>query len=260
MQLNFKQLGQGPPLVMLHGLFGSSDNWMGVAPKFASQFQIFLLDLRNHGLSSHSDEMNYSVMADDIAEFLDAQHLERAHVLGHSLGGKTAMHLALNFPDRVDKLVIVDMSPRAYPPDHNKIFAALLALDLKKFQSRREMEDVLAPDIPDLTLRRFLLKNLKSQASSSGAQTFEWKINFSGLFKNYPTLLEPLPPQVPFPKPSLFLYGGLSDYVSENDAPLIHKFFPQAKMEVIAQARHWVHTDAPEEFVRRISVFLSADS
>jgi esterase len=154
----------------------------------------------------------------------------------------------------------VDMSPRAYPPDHNKIFAALLALDLKKFQSRREMEDALAPDIPDLTLRRFLLKNLRSHASPSGAQTFGWKINLSGLFKNYPNLLEPLSPQAPFLKPSLFLYGGQSNYVSENDVPLVHKFFPQAKMEVIPQAHHWIHTDAPEEFVRRISAFLSANS
>ena len=243
---------------MLHGLFGSSDNWLGVAPKLALNFRLFLLDLRNHGLSPHDDVMNYSAMAGDVAEFMDAQKLDRACLLGHSLGGKVAMQFALNFPARVEKLIVVDIAPRAYAPEHDKIFAALLALDLGKFKNRQEIEDALAPEIPDLALRRFLLKNLRSHGFT-GARAVEWKINLPELFKNYPNLCEAITSQAPFSKPALFLRGGQSNYVSETDAPLIHNLFPAAKTETIDHARHWVHADAPEEFVRCVSAFLSAD-
>ncbi len=255
MHLYFKELGRGRPLVMLHGLFGSSDNWMGVAAKFAERMQVFLPDLRNHGLSPHSDEMTWSAMADDVVEFLDAQNLSRANILGHSLGGKMAMQLALNFPERVEKLVVVDIAPRANPPEHETIFKALLALDLKQFHSRREMEDALAPDIPDLALRRFLLKNLKSSLAA-GTQQFEWKINLRGLYENYPRLLQAISSKEPFAKPALFLRGGKSHYILDSDSPLIHQLFPQAKIETIAKANHWVHADAPGEFVQAVLNFL----
>lgn len=253
---------------MLHGLFGSSDNWMGVAAKFAEHFQVFLLDLRNHGLSPHSDEMTWPAMANDVVEFLDAQSLPPAVILGHSLGGKVAMQLALDFPDRVEKLIVVDMAPRANPPEHETIFKALLALDLTQFHSRREMEDALAPNIPDLTLRRFLLKNLKSLAPpkpddgglaspkpSEGGRPFTWKINLRGLYENYPRLLQAVTGKEPFQKPTLFVRGGKSHYILDSDAPLIHQLFPQAKIETIAQANHWVHADAPDQFVRTVLEF-----
>lgn len=254
MQLQFKQLGQGEPLVMLHGLFGSSDNWLGVASKLAQKFHIFLLDLRNHGASPHSDETNYSIMAEDVREFLDAQKLERVDILGHSLGGKVAMQFALDFPSRVEKLAVVDIAPRAYPPEHEKIFRALLALDLKKFQTRAQIEDALAPEIPDLVLRRFLLKNLKTPASPSSP--FTWKMNLSGLFKNHATIYEPIISKTPFQGPALFLRGGKSGYITEADFPKIKSLFPGAIIETIDRAAHWVHADAPEEFVRVIFLFL----
>jgi esterase len=258
MQLHFKQLGQGPPIVMLHGLFGSLDNWLGVAAKLAGTFTLFLVDLRNHGLSPHSQEMNYSVMADDLLEFFDSQKLDRASLIGHSMGGKAAMQFALNFPERVEKLVVVDISPRASPRNHEEIFRALLALDLMQFQSRTQMEQALEPDIPDLVVRRFLLKNLKSVRSTSPSEPshFEWRIPLDILFKNYSNICEAIPPHAPFPGPALFVRGGKSHYIAENGLPQIHELFPQARIETIAAADHWVHADAPEEFLRRVTNFL----
>jgi esterase len=252
MNLHFKELGQGKPLIMLHGLFGSLDNWLGVAPKLAHAFRLYLVDLRNHGLSPHSDVMDYTLMASDIAEFLDARQLDRAHVLGHSLGGKVAMQFALVYPSRVDKLVVVDIAPRKYTPEHEPIFRALLALNLKQFHSRSQIEDALAPAIPDLTLRRFLLKNLRL----SGTSSFDWRIPLSNLFANYPKLCEALASTKQFEGPALFLRGGQSPYVSDADAPEIQKLFPRATIETITRARHWVHADAPDEFIRVVSEFL----
>jgi pimeloyl-ACP methyl ester carboxylesterase len=255
MQLHFKELGQGPALVMLHGLFGSSDNWLGVAPKLAQHFHVFLVDLRNHGLSPHSDDMSLDLMADDLTEFLDARYVEHAHILGHSLGGKVAMQFALKQPARVDRLIIVDIAPRTFAPEHVPIFQALLALDLKQYHSRAEFEEALAPAIPDLTLRRFLLKNLRNDGPS-----YKWRIPLPSIYANYSKLCEAIAPARQdtrvFTKPALFLRGGQSPYVSDADAMQIHQLFPQAKIETIANARHWVHADAPDEFVSRVLAFL----
>ena len=263
MNLHFKELGQphaaAPPLVMLHGLFGSSDNWLAVAPKLARHTRVFLVDLRNHGLSPHSDDMTFALMAGDLAEFLDARQLNRARVLGHSLGGKVAMQFALTFPARVDRLIVVDIAPRAYAPEHEPVFKALLALDLKQYHSRTQIEEALAPAIPDLTLRRFLLKNLKHRPAapkSDEGGSFDWRIPLSSLFASYPKLCEAITPSNTFPGPALFLRGGQSPYISDADAPLIRQLFPRAAIETLPTARHWVHADAPEEFARRISNFL----
>lgn len=263
MQLFSKELGSGPPFLLLHGLFGSLDNWMGVAPKFAQHARVFMLDLRNHGHSPHSGDMNYSLMAADVLEFLDAHQLQRVNLLGHSLGGKVAMQFALTYPERVEKLIIVDMSTRPYQPEHNPIFKALLALDLKQYTSRREIEDALAPAIPDLTLRRFLLKNLKPLAApksdeggSSSSSTYEWRIPLATIFASYPQLCEAITSPKPFNGPALFLRGGKSPYISDKDFPEIQKLFPQAQLETIPQANHWVHADAPEEFVQHVMQFL----
>lgn len=263
MQLHFKELGRGRPLVMLHGLFGSLDNWLGVAPRLAESFHLFLVDLRNHGLSPHDAGMNYSLMAADVAEFFDQHSLDRASVAGHSMGGKAAMQFALNCPARVEKLVVVDMTPRASPLDHETIFKALLALDLRQFQSRRQMEDVLAADIPDLVVRRFLLKNLRSVSSASVSSPpsshFEWRIPLDILFRNYPNICEAIPPHAPFPGPALFLRGEKSHYVPENSLPEIRELFPRARIETIAGAGHWVHADARDEFLQRTLKFLTEE-
>ena len=259
MQLHFKQLGQGEPLVLLHGLFGSSDNWFGVAPKLAEKFHVFIPDLRNHGQSPHHDEMDYPLMAADVEKFFTTQKIESASVIGHSMGGKVAMQFALDFSVRVKKLIVVDMAPRAYERRHGKIFTALLALDLKAFQTRAQMEDALAPEIPSLNLRRFLLKNLGRDTEGG----FIWKMNLSGVADNYSRLGEvverrrlALRCDGAFTGPTLFIRGGKSDYTCDADVAEIHRLFPAAEIQTIAAASHWVHADAPEEFVRLVLDFL----
>ena len=252
MQLHFKQLGHGEPLVLLHGLFGSGDNWFGVAPKLAEKFHVFAPDLRNHGHSPHHAEMDYPLMAADVEKFFAAQKIENACVIGHSMGGKVAMQFALDFPARVKKLVVVDMAPRAYAPAHDHIFDALLALNLAGFQTRQQIEDALATAIPSLNLRRFLLKNL----GRDEAGLFRWKINLRGIADNYSNLGEVVLATAPFAKPTLFIRGGKSDYLTVADMPEIRRRFPAAEMQEIAGANHWVHAVAPEEFVRRVLEFL----
>jgi pimeloyl-ACP methyl ester carboxylesterase len=252
MQLHFKEFGQGRAVVLLHGLFGSSDNWHFIALKLAEKFHVFALDQRNHGQSPHHAEMNYPLMAADVDKFMATGGLETAMVIGHSMGGKTAMQLALQFPPRVEKLVVADMSPRAYAPAHDKIFAALLALDLASFQTRQQIEDALAPEIPNLVLRRFLLKNL----GRDSAGKFFWKIYLDGLARNYLRLGEPVAVSESFTKPALFIRGGKSKYIKAEDEPLIHELFPLAQIQTIAGASHWIHADQPEEFLRMLRDFL----
>jgi esterase len=252
MQLYFKEYGQGRALILLHGLLGSLDNWHSVAQRLAERFHIFALDQRNHGQSPHSTEMNYPLMAADLDEFLMTRGIASAFVIGHSMGGKTAMQFALQFPGKVEKLLVEDIAPRAYLPVHEKIFAALLALDLSKFKERQEIENALAPEIPGLVLRRFLLKNLGRNPDG----TFFWKNNLRGISENYTYLGEPLTSAVPFEKPALFIRGGKSDYLKLEDEPLIRQLFPRAEIKTIAEAGHWAHGDKPEEFLRLALDFL----
>jgi pimeloyl-ACP methyl ester carboxylesterase len=252
MQLHFKEYGQGRAIILLHGLFGSSDNWYSVALRLAKQFHVFAPDQRNHGESPHDGEMDYPVMAADVDKFLAARGLDSAMIIGHSMGGKTAMQLALHFPHRVQKLVVADMAPRAYAPAHDKIFAALLALDLPEFQTRGQIEEALAPQIPNPVLRRFLLKNL-GRDSAGG---YFWKINLGDIAENYWRLREPVAGGAPFPGSVLFIRGGKSKYILAEDEPLIHEWFPAAQIQTIAEAGHWIHAEQPEEFLRVVAGFL----
>ena len=254
MQLHFKESGQGRAVILLHGLLGSSDNWHPIASRLAGSFHVFAVDQRNHGQSPHSDEMNYSLMAGDLNEFMAAHGLETATVIGHSMGGKTAMQFALQFPERVEKLIVADMAPRAYAPAHEKIFVALLALDLKSFATRQQIEDTLAPEIPDLVLRRFLLKNL----GRDSAGKFFWKIHLRGIAGNYRRLREPVSGAAPFTKPTLFVRGGKSNYINPEDEPLMRALFPSVEIRTMTEAGHWVHADQPEEFLRLVLNFLLA--
>ena len=252
MQLHFKATGSGPAVVLLHGLFGSLENWHPVAQRLAGRFQVYALDQRNHGQSPHSADMNFPLMAEDLNEFLVSQGIPRAVVIGHSMGGKTAMQFALQFPGKVEKLLVEDIGPRAYRQSHDRIFAALLALDLAAFTARPEIEHALAPEIPSLLLRRFLLKNL----GRDGDGKFFWKINLHGLAENYPRLVEPVSHAVPFEKPTLFIRGGKSDYLTADDERLIRQLFPQAVIKTIADAGHWIHADQLEAFLGMTLDFL----
>jgi len=252
MQLHFQNYGQGQPLIILHGLFGSLDNWHSINQKFGAEFQVFAIDQRNHGRSPHAAQMSYELMAADLKEFVTAQRLRQISLLGHSMGGKTAMTFALNYPDLAEKLIVVDIAPRAYPPYHAEILKALLSLDLSSFTNREEMDLQLAGPIPELTVRRFLLKNVKR--APDGA--FYWQLNLAGINENYARLNEAIWSARSFKKPALFIRGERSDYIPRQDLQPIRELFPHAEFCEIAGAGHWVHADAPEPFLRKVREFL----
>ena len=253
MRLHARVYGHGQPLTILHGLFGSHENWHSISLALARQFQVFAVDQRNHGLSPHSPEMDYRLMADDLAEFLTENRLSRAHILGHSMGGKTAMQFALSYPDRVQKLVVVDIAPRAYQPRHDRILSALLGLDIAVAKDRRQLEHALASAIPDLPTRRFLLKNLKRKPDGS----FYWQLGLHEIQKNYSRLGEALTAASPFIGPALFVRGELSEYLRETDLPAIKNLFPKAELETIPGAGHLPHVENPPALLERLNAFLS---
>jgi pimeloyl-ACP methyl ester carboxylesterase len=252
MQLHFQRYGQGAPLIILHGLFGSLENWHSMSQKLAADFHVFAVDQRNHGHSPHAAEMSYKAMSEDLKELMTAQHLSTVNLLGHSMGGKTAMFFALNYPDLVEKLIVVDMAPRAYPPQHLEILKALLSLDLSAFKNRTEMESQLASSIPDLAVRQFLLKNVKRDATGG----FYWQMNLAAIERNYHRLNEAISDQRSFNKPAMFIRGERSDYVRDEDLASIRKPFPRTECCDIAGAGHWLHVDAPEAFLRNVREFL----
>jgi pimeloyl-ACP methyl ester carboxylesterase len=256
MRLHYREQGRGPALVILHGLFGSLDNWAFVSQRLAKHFRVFSIDQRNHGESPHAAEMNYSVMADDLREFLEQHELPIAHVLGHSLGGKVAMQFALQYPERVDRLIVADMAPRGYERRHDTIFNALLGLNLESFQTRTSIETALAPQLPDLAVRRFLLKGL----TRNEAGKLEWKFNLRTLHESYGALTSAIELNAVFEKSALFIRGGRSDYIREEDSADIHRLFPLAKIVTLPTASHWLHADAPEEFLRITEDYLLSKS
>ena len=256
MRLHCHATGHGPPLVLLHGLFGSLSNWLGVGRALARQFTVLAVDQRNHGRSPHAAEMSYVSMAADLAEFLDAHGYEAAHLLGHSMGGKVAMQFALSYPARVKRLVVVDMSPRAMPPQHRGVIAALLAVDPASFRSRSELDAALAGRLPDVALRRFLLKNLRAGPSGE----LRWQIHLAAIHANYGALMAAVQGGRPFARPTLFLRGEHSDYITAGDAGEIARLFPDAQLRTVRGAGHWVHADAPAEFASVVAEFLSAAS
>jgi esterase len=262
MELHFRTLGEGQPLILLHGLLGSLHNWLPLARKFAGRFKVLAVDQRNHGLSPHSPEFGYDQMAGDLHELMTAQGLTRAHLLGHSMGGKTAMQFALLYPDQVEKLVVVDISPRAHVPRQTGTLQSLLALDLRQFQHRAEIDAALAASVPDAELRQFLLTNVArtSSGGSTAGTVFHWKANLTAIWENRQRLGAALDSDRPCNKPALFLRGGGSDYVTEADLVLIQRLFPRAVLQTISEAGHWVHTDAPEKFFQRVMEFLGEPS
>jgi esterase len=252
MELHFEVSGKGDPLVILHGLFGSLDNWRGISARLASRFTLFLLDQRNHGRSPHAERMDYSLMAEDVQEFLESQGLREAFVLGHSMGGKTAMQLSLLHPASVSKLIVADIAPRAYPPRHERMLAGMLALDLAYFETRSQMEAALAPAVPDVATRQFLLKNV---ARSEGTR-FRWRMGLQQIQSNYKSLTEAISGPGTFTGPALFIRGANSDYLSETDFPEIRRLFPRAEFETVQDADHLLHIQKPEVFVRVVTQFL----
>jgi pimeloyl-ACP methyl ester carboxylesterase len=252
MKLSSRTIGdQCSNLVILHGLFGSGDNWQTHAKYLSQWFRVTLMDQRNHGHSEHDSAMNYDLMAQDVQETMQYLGIHKAHVLGHSMGGKTAMHLAQKFPEIIDHLMVIDMGVKAYPPHHGPIFNAIHAVDIENCPSRKEAETRIAPFIPDFSTQQFLLKNMYWIAEGKLA----WRFNASVLEQSIENILAALPVGTT-DHTSLFLTGGKSNYVTPEDHAEIKSHFPQAQFACIAGAGHWVHAEAPQEFLQMILSFL----
>ncbi len=254
MELNFKVFGQGEPLVILHGMFGTLDNWQTVGKQLAEHFTVYIVDQRNHGRSPHDDLIDYPSMAADLKHFLESHWMFKAHLLGHSMGGKTVMQFALEHPDMVDKLVVVDVAPKQYKGGHEEILAAILALDLNDVQSRYDAELFLRQRLvnQDEGTIQFLMKNL-SRTPDGG---FEWKMNFSAIYHHYQDILAPIEVQARFEGDTLFIRGEKSYYIQDADWQGILLKFPNAKLETIAKAGHWVHADQPKVLLEKVTNFL----
>lgn len=252
MKLNYKSFGNGPAIIILHGLFGSLDNWITHGKSLASTFSVFLVDQRNHGKSPHHDQWDYTTMAEDLHDFMEQEGIFISHILGHSMGGKTAMKFASMYPQMIDRLVVADMGLKKNPPVHTGILGALTQLDLDQISSRKDAEKILAEQIHDTAIRQFLLKNLSRNSEGS----FNWKFNLQVINENYQNVLEAVQTDHPYENPTLFIRGGKSNYILDEDIPNIRKAFPGAVFKEIPNAGHWLHAEAAEEFIRILREFL----
>ncbi|MFT5113392.1 MAG: esterase [Parasphingorhabdus sp.] len=248
MLLNYQTSGYGPSILVLHGLFGNSGNWKSIAGKFSANYQVITVDLRNHGRSGWDNDVSYTVMASDIFELMDHLGLNQAILVGHSMGGKTAMTAALQSPQRISGLVVVDIAPVTYQHSHIDLINTLLSLDISSAKNRRDLDAIMAVKIPDSGLRMFFSQNLVFQNGS-----FTWRINLDALAHGMTDLTGfPEFDTESFSKPSLFIYGENSDYVIDEYHHSIEVLFPKAVLEGIANAGHWVHAESPHKVATSI--------
>lgn len=253
MELFARESGQGEPLVILHGLFGSSDNWYTIAKTFATQYKVYLVDQRNHGLSPHSDEFNYKLMTEDLNEFFTDHNIDKAIVIGHSMGGKAAMNFAVKFPDKVKKLIIVDITPRAYPLRHDYVINGFKSIDLATLESRTQADELMAKFVPEKDERQFLLKNLSRTSDGK----FEWKPDVDAIAKNIAEIGTEMQYPGTYTGPSLFIRGERSNYYKPDDEANILTIFPKAKFASI-DSGHWVQAEKPQEFAQTVLDFLKS--
>jgi esterase len=248
------ELGAGPAVAVLHGLFGSGRNWTTIGRSLAARHRVLLCDLRNHGASPWADDMSYPDMAEDVRALLAARGLSRAALLGHSLGGKVAMTMALAWPEEVARLVVVDIAPVVYPPTLMGHVRAMQQLDLSQVRRRSEAERRLAAAIPDAAERAFLLQNLIFEEGRA-----HWRINLAAIARAMPLISEfpSFPAGRVYDGPALFVTGGRSPYVRAEHEPLIRRLFPAAHLVRIAAAGHWVHAEAPDAFLSEVAPFLA---
>lgn len=253
MKLNYKILGEGKPLVILHGLFGTLDNWVTAAKLLVDNgYKVYMLDQRNHGKSPHDDVFSYEAMAADLLEFLDDQGLDKPILMGHSMGGKTVMKFAVSHSERVEKVIVVDIAPKHYPPHHQQILSALHAVDVDKVSSRKEADERMADHITNVGVRQFLLKNLDRVASDK----FKWKMNLPIIESNISVIGQALEEGV-YNGKTYFIGGGASDYIQRGDRTLIIEHFPKAKIASIKGAGHWVHAEKAEQFMDVLLAMLN---
>jgi len=253
MQLNYKVQGQGPPIVILHGVFGTLDNWQTAAKALAERHTVYLVDNRNHGRSPHDEAFDYEVMSEDLLNFIQAQRLVQPVVMGHSMGGKVAMYYACRYqPEQFSKLIVVDIAPKYYRPHHQQILEGLRSIDLGTLASRQQADELLTPYVPEADTRQFLLKNLYR----TDAGTFGWRMNLAVLHDKIENIGEGLPTHFRSDKPALFIRGGKSNYIRDTDVPLIKEHFPNAVVETIDAAGHWVHAEQPARLLEKVLRFI----
>ncbi|WP_255594281.1 alpha/beta fold hydrolase [Pontibacter sp. HSC-14F20] len=256
MKLHYKEMGHGQPLLILHGLFGTLDNWATLAKRLSEHYNVFLVDLRNHGRSPHSEEHDYDAMAEDVLHLVDDLQIPTPAIMGHSMGGKVAMNYALKYPTRLTKLIVVDIAPKAYPPHHDEIIDALQSVDISSVTSRGEVDKQLAKTISQEDVRLFLMKNLYRKEDN----TFGWRMNLDAIEKNYDKIAAPITSDIPFKKNTLFIKGGRSRYILPEDVyGTIEHLFTLVEVETIPEAGHWVHAEAPDKVYDLVTRFLDTD-
>jgi pimeloyl-ACP methyl ester carboxylesterase len=251
--LHSKILGTGQPLLILHGFLGMGDNWISLGRKYAENgFEVHLIDQRNHGKSFHSDEMNYEVMLEDLDYYINHYQLKNILLIGHSMGGKTAMHYVMKYPEKITKLIVVDISPVKYPPHHYHIFDVFEEIQLDLFKSRKEIATEIENQIKVKAISNFILKNL----FRDNEDKFTWKANIEVLKDAQEELGEAIPAQSVFDKDTLFIKGALSPYIQKRHLAEINAHFPQNQLVVIKNSGHWVHAEQAPEFYKESFSFL----
>lgn len=242
------------PLIVLHGLFGGAINWRYICQALQAERAVYALDLRNHGRSPHAASMTFPQMARDVFEFMDARRLPPCGILGHSLGGKVAMQAVLEQPQCFTRLIVADIAPKRYPPRHNDIFEAVDAINHGTVTSRQQADDLVKGILPDQATRLFLLSNLRRDDDGK----FIWRVNMDAIRGNYEIISgPPSAMETSHDGPVLFIKGGRSPYIKDEDLPVIRRLFPRSELQTIEQSGHWVHTEQPEIFLKIVKDFLN---
>ncbi|MEE2764184.1 MAG: alpha/beta fold hydrolase [Pseudomonadota bacterium] len=261
-ELNHRITGEGAPLILLHGLFGSLENLGGIARRLQDDWQIHALDQRNHGSSPHTETMDYPAMASDVIAYMDRQGIDKACILGHSMGGKVAMQVALQAPARVERVIVADIAPVSYKPRHDAILEGLKSIDLNAVASRQDADQRLAEQVDALATRQFLLKNLERvprDEQSEGGPLFRWRLNLPVIDACYGNLSQAPEGEGPYQGPVLFLKGADSAYIQEKHREAIQQLFPAAELRVIQDTGHWLHAEKPDTFAALCRRFLAGD-
>jgi len=253
--LNYQQLGQGEHIVLIHGLFGSLENLNMVAKSLSQHYCVTSVDVRNHGNSFHQAGMDYNCLAQDVINLLNALSIESCHLLGHSMGGKIAMQIALSTPKRVNKLLVADIAPVEYPAHHLTIIKGLQAIDLTKVQKRKDADNQLAKYVEDISIRQFLLRNIAINEQGQ----FQFKCNLNNIEQGYPQIMKANVTQVEqhFTGKTLFIKGGNSDYITAKHQRAITALFPNARAKIIQGAGHWLHAEKTVAFNKIVTDFLT---
>ena len=247
-------LGTGTPLFILHGYFGMSDNWKSIANHLSKNYEVHLIDQRNHGRSFHSDDFNYDLMSKDLKRYMQYHQIDKAILLGHSMGGKTAMQFATDHPEKTTALIVADIAPKYYPPHHQQILDGLQAVDFSVISLRSEVEKVLTPFIAEKGIRQFLMKNIFRKPPEN---KLAFRFNLKTLIEKNNEIGSALEGEKKYNGRVLFLRGTTSNYIKPSDEKIIKKYFPTAEIKAIENAGHWLHAENPTDFLTAVNTFFN---